>query len=90
MRLLVFFLTVAASALQVLPPVQFHDIPGDKGFSLTEVERVIYIETNFTAWRDQDGLTLIPPSALEFAKTFRDDLATLTNSSWNIPRAPDP
>lgn len=82
----VFFLTTfaLASALQTLPPIQSaqHSHPGE--FSLASTDRVIYLEEGFSEWKDQDGLTLIPPSASQFAGTFRDDLQELTNSTWNI------
>ncbi|CAG7921071.1 unnamed protein product [Penicillium olsonii] len=73
----------AVSALQTLPPVQFEKISSD-GFSLETANRTIYLEAGFASWRDQNGLTLIPPSAHEFATTFRDDLQQLTNSSWEL------
>ncbi|CAG7943896.1 unnamed protein product [Penicillium salamii] len=76
-------LAAAASALQTLPPVQF-DNTGSHGFSLEKANRTIFLEASFASWRDQNGLTLIPPSAHEFANTFRDDLEVLTNSSWEL------
>lgn len=76
----------AASALQTLPPAQFDALETlkDERFSLATTNKVIYIEEDFASWTDQNGLTLIPPSALEFARTFRDDLQDLTNSSWDV------
>ncbi|OQE19018.1 hypothetical protein PENSTE_c016G06653 [Penicillium steckii] len=85
MRWFVLF-AVAATALQTLPPVKFEEATSDRsrGFSLAKTEKNIYIEEDFSAWTDKDGLTLIPPSALEFARTFRDDLQEISNSSWTI------
>ncbi|CAI7629049.1 unnamed protein product [Penicillium manginii] len=89
MRWPVFLIAVAASAasaLQTLPPAHFDapETPTDESFSLGTTERIIYIEKGFASWVDHNGLTLIPPSALEFAQTFRDDLQELTNSSFDI------
>lgn len=85
MRWFVFF-AVAASALQTLPPVKSEGAASDRntGFSLATTRKTIYIEEEFSTWTDKDGLTLIPPSALDFARTFRDDLQELSNSSWVI------
>ncbi|KAJ5156907.1 uncharacterized protein N7482_008007 [Penicillium canariense] len=81
-------LAAVALSLQTLPPVAFHphspDSAAAQGFSLANADNVIYIQDGFSSWRDQDGLTLIPPSASEFALTFRDDLHEITNSSWEI------
>lgn len=83
-----FFLAVVASALQLqtLPPVHFNHshVDSDSGFSLVTANNVIYIQEEFASWRDQGGLTLIPPSASEFARTFQKDLQELSNSSWDL------
>ncbi|KAJ6119161.1 hypothetical protein N7523_003441 [Penicillium sp. IBT 18751x] len=78
------FLASAAVALQTLPPVQFEEVPSSGGFSLASTDRVIYVEKGFSDWKDQHGLTLVPPSAFQFAGLFRDDLQELTNSTWDI------
>lgn len=90
MKSFFLFLATVASALQTLPPVQLDalDNPTDNNFSLATVNRIIYVEEAFAPWTDQNGLTLIPPSALEFARTFRDDLQELTNSSWDVQAVP--
>ncbi|KAJ5179080.1 CAZyme family GH20 [Penicillium capsulatum] len=76
---------VGASALQTLPPVQSQSHPDqNNGFSFDAVDKVIYLTDDFASWRDQDGLTLIPPSASEFAHTFQKDLHELTNTSWEL------
>ncbi|KAJ6144110.1 hypothetical protein N7470_008005 [Penicillium chermesinum] len=62
----------------------FFQPSGNAGFSLANVERTIYLPRDLASWVDQDGLTLIPPSASEFAHTFRRDLQELTNSSWAL------
>ncbi|KAJ5542739.1 hypothetical protein N7535_005163 [Penicillium sp. DV-2018c] len=86
MKWIVVSLAAVASALQTLPPVHF-DRAGhahNKGFSLEKTDRTIYLDANFASWKDQNGLTLLPPSASDFANTFRDDLQELTNSSWEL------
>ncbi|KAJ5474232.1 hypothetical protein N7475_003798 [Penicillium sp. IBT 31633x] len=86
MKLTVLCLATVASALQKLPPVNFDNIGSghNKGFSLETTDRTIYLNADFASWKDQNGLTLLPPSALDFANTFRDDLQELTNSSWEL------
>lgn len=88
MLLWILYLTAAAgaSALQTLPPVWLkHGSAGkDDGFSIGATDKIIYLQEEFAAWRDQDGLTLIPPSASEFAHTFQKDLNALTNASWEL------
>lgn len=77
-----YFLVVAVSALQTLPPVRWANT--GESFDIGAVERNIYISDHFASHRDEDGLTLIPPSAIEFAHTFRQDLEEVTGSSWEI------
>ncbi|KAJ5498764.1 Beta-hexosaminidase subunit alpha/beta [Penicillium expansum] len=86
MKWIVLSLAAVASALQILPPVHFDDTGSahNKGFSLTTTDRTIYLNVDFARWKDQNGLTLLPPSASDFANTFRDDLQELTNSSWEL------
>ncbi|KAJ5787880.1 hypothetical protein N7457_002870 [Penicillium paradoxum] len=86
MQWIVLSLAAVASALQSLPPVDFDNTgSGDnKGFSLETADRTIYLNADFASWKDQNGLTLLPPSASDFANTFRDDLQELTNSSWEL------
>ncbi|KAJ5086200.1 hypothetical protein N7532_010971 [Penicillium argentinense] len=90
MKWYIVSLAALASALQTLPPVQFDplDAPTYGGFSLATADKVIYLQKGLDSWTDQEGMTLIPPSALEFAHTFRDDLQELTNSSWDLKIAP--
>ncbi|KAJ5769744.1 uncharacterized protein N7511_001795 [Penicillium nucicola] len=83
MQWIILSFAAVAYALQTLPPVRLDPVSG-KGFSLDSVNRTIYLQADFASLRDQNGLTLIPPSALEFANTFRDDLQELTNSSWDL------
>ncbi|KAJ5170976.1 uncharacterized protein N7500_003759 [Penicillium coprophilum] len=85
MKWIILSLAAVASALQGLPPVHFDSTGLDHiGFSLATTDRTIYLDANFASWKDQNGLTLLPPSASDFANTFRDDLQELTNSSWEL------
>ncbi|KAJ5229005.1 hypothetical protein N7489_009713 [Penicillium chrysogenum] len=86
MKWIILSLATVASALQTLPPVHFDDTGSghNKGFSLATTDRTVYLDADFASWKDHNGLTLIPPSASDFANTFRDDLQELTNSSWEL------
>lgn len=88
MKLSTLALATVASALQTLPPVEWDQqdsyINATHGFSLQKADHIIYLQDDIANWRDQNGLTLIPPSALEFAHTLRGDLQEITNSSWQI------
>ncbi|KAB8264148.1 glycoside hydrolase superfamily [Aspergillus pseudonomiae] len=78
-------LIAAVSALQTLPPVQWTSLGSEPdGFDIATIDRNIYITNSFASDRDENGLTLIPPSAIEFANTFRQDLEELTGESWNL------
>ncbi|KAE8153549.1 glycoside hydrolase [Aspergillus avenaceus] len=86
MRLFVALLLAAlVSALQSLPPVHWISLGREiAGFNIATVERNIYITEDFSSVRDENGLTLIPPSALEFADTFRRDLEEITGQRWGV------
>lgn len=88
MKVSILALVAVASALQTLPPVEWEQLnshfDAGHGFSLTKTDHIIYLQEDFAHWRDQDGLTLIPPSALDFANTLRGDLEEITNSPWQI------
>lgn len=80
-----FTLLVPAWTYQLLPPGTF--APSSNASSKLDfqaLEKVIYLETAFGSVKDVDGLTLIPPSASEFAETFRQDLERISGSSWTI------
>ncbi|KAE8356134.1 glycoside hydrolase superfamily [Aspergillus coremiiformis] len=73
------------SGFQTLPPVHWTSLAHDyDDFDITSIDRTIYIKNSFASNRDQNGLTLIPPSALEFANTFRQDLKEVTGVSWHL------
>ncbi|GAB1197547.1 hypothetical protein APSETT444_006844 [Aspergillus pseudonomiae] len=82
---IVWGISGAVSALQTLPPVQWTSLGSEPdGFDIATIDRNIYITNSFASDRDENGLTLIPPSAIEFANTFRQDLEELTGESWNL------
>ncbi|KAF2851667.1 glycoside hydrolase family 20 protein [Plenodomus tracheiphilus IPT5] len=82
----VIFLQIAwAKALQSLPPVQWTTVDNaSSGFSLTTAPRTIYINGAFAQTSDTGGLTLIPPTAYEFAETFYSDLSLLFGGNWTL------
>ncbi|RAL14393.1 beta-N-acetylhexosaminidase [Aspergillus homomorphus CBS 101889] len=72
-------------AFQVLPPVEWNTTGlSENGFDIRGVEKNIFLASSFASCRDENGLTLIPPSAGEFAETFRQDLEEVTNTSWAL------
>jgi hexosaminidase len=80
-----FALAGAAAALQPLPPVQWTSSNASStGFSIEEAPKKVYVANNFADHADTEGLTLIPPSAYEFAETFRQDLSQLFGDEWTI------
>jgi hexosaminidase len=75
------------AALQPLPPVQWtHSKTATTGFALHEAPKVIYIDSAFANVSDRGGLTLIPPTAYEFARTFTQDIAALFGGNWTIQK----
>lgn len=79
-----------AVALQPLPPVQWTDAKslsnGFNGFVTRNASKIIYIEDSFANIADTEGLTLIPPTAFQFAETFRQDLSSWTTANWTLQR----
>jgi hexosaminidase len=53
-------------------------------WSVESSSKIIYIEDEFASISDTDGLTLIPPTAHDFATTFRDDLEKVTGFNWTL------
>ncbi|KAF1966295.1 beta-N-acetylhexosaminidase [Bimuria novae-zelandiae CBS 107.79] len=89
-----YALVSAAAALQPLPPVQWSKGNGSTsgGFSLKDAPRTIYLQRSFANTSDTEGLTLIPPTAYEFAQTFGKDLSQLFGGNWSVQQidsAPD-
>jgi hexosaminidase len=76
-----------AAALQPLPPVQWtHSNSTTPGFSLRNSPRTVYIQSNFSEVRDTKGLTLIPPTASDFAKTFTQDVTAFFGGNWTLQK----
>lgn len=75
-----------AAALQPLPPVQWTagNASANGGFSLKDAPRTIYLQRSFANTSDSEGLTLIPPTAHEFAQTFSEDLSQLFGEGWTV------
>jgi hexosaminidase len=81
---LTFFMGLSV-ALQAFPPVYWiNGAATSGGFSLVAGPKTIYLDSTFANTTDTGGLTLIPPSAREFAETFCRDLSTLFNQDWNV------
>ena len=77
----------AAAALQALPPVQWSaGNTSATAFSLGEAPKTIYILKSFADNTDTEGLTLIPPTAYEFAETFRQDISQLFGANWTLEK----
>lgn len=83
LSLLLLGVSAVASALQPLPPVDWTS-SGGHGFDIATANHTIYIHNDFVEQRDQNGLTLIPPSAREFANTFKQDLEEVTGNGWTV------
>lgn len=44
----------------------------------------LYIDKAFAQFSDTEGLTLIPPTAYEFAETFRSDISSFLGGNWTL------
>ncbi|KAF2643765.1 beta-N-hexosaminidase [Massarina eburnea CBS 473.64] len=88
MRVLGTLASVAvAAALQPLPPVQWSSTnTSGSSFSLASAPNTIYIQKAFADVVDKNGLTLIPPTAYEFAQTFQQDLSQLFGGNWTLEK----
>jgi len=75
---------VVAALPQPLPPVQWTRNGSTGAFVLVNAPNTIYIDSSFADQSDTEGLTLIPPTALEFAETFRQDISQLTHGNWTL------
>ncbi|KAK5999125.1 Beta-hexosaminidase -like protein [Cladobotryum mycophilum] len=61
------------SQLLGIPTVPFN-VSSSGAFDLTSLQSIV-VDAKYSAVRDQDGLTTIPPTLLDFAQTFHNDLA---------------
>lgn len=60
------------------------NITSDKTFDLRNLHTII-VDLSHSSTRDEDGLTLIPPSLWEFAETFQGDLAGIGVNAVVLP-----
>ena len=74
-----------AHAQDLIPPIlETADVLIQVIWSVEESQKIIYIDDDFASVTDDDGLTLIPPTALDFATTFRDDINEITGLNWTL------
>ncbi|KAI0099162.1 putative beta-N-hexosaminidase [Nemania sp. FL0031] len=76
---------VVVSSFQLLPPARLS--PHNEttaGLSLGEISKTVYITDSLASHRDAGGLTLIPPSGLEFARLLIDDLEETSGTQWAL------
>jgi hexosaminidase len=81
------YVVTSASSLQLLPPTPAfsdHDRVGNKVWEATAKYKRIYIDADFAARKDTDGLTLIPPRGRDFAEVFLEDLNHVTGFNWSL------
>lgn len=60
------------------------NITSDRTYDLRNVHTIV-VDLAHSTTRDQDGLTLIPPTLWEFAETFQDDLAGIGINTILLP-----
>jgi hexosaminidase len=60
------------------------DISSDQTFDLSKVHAVV-VDIAHSSTRNEDGLTLIPPTLWGFAETFRNDLAGIGINTVLLP-----
>jgi hexosaminidase len=82
------YATALASRLQLLPPTPVVDkqntITGESVWDAKTSCKKIYLDASFSSKKDSDGLTLIPPSSLDFAEVFLEDLNDITSFNWSL------
>lgn len=78
-----------ASALELLPPASVSDktsFTGEAVWNADSSSKKIYIDSDFASVKDTDGLTLIPPSAHDFAEVFLEDLNQITGVNFTLEK----
>ncbi|GAP93378.2 putative glycoside hydrolase [Rosellinia necatrix] len=76
---------VVVASLQLLPPPRVLAHNGTTpGFSPEDASTTVYITKSLASYRDSGGLTLIPPSGLEFAQVFIEDLNRASGRRWTL------
>jgi hexosaminidase len=76
-----------ASTLEILPPAPVtsdRSFTGESVWDAKSSSKKVYIERDFASQSDEDGLTLIPPTGLEFAHVFLEDLNHVTGFNWSL------
>ncbi|KAM0548184.1 hypothetical protein ACHAPJ_009982 [Fusarium lateritium] len=74
-----------ALAQDIIPPILDSTASfKEETWSADSSPKIIYIDNDFASVSDKDGLSLIPPTALQFATTFWNDLNQLTGSNWTL------
>ncbi|KAI6467635.1 hypothetical protein MCOR14_005634 [Pyricularia oryzae] len=79
---------VGTSSLELLPPLpkSDSDFTTAATWDWAKTAKTIFIDSSFANVSDTDGLTLIPPTAFDFASTFRDDISILLSQNWTLER----
>lgn len=78
---------IAVQALQSLPPISSNADDTDtsaSSFDFSLATRTVYITSDIAEQRDDEGLTLIPPSGQEFAALFVEELSNATKEAWSL------
>tara|TARA_R110002003_G_scaffold187_12_gene14679 strand:- start:4100 stop:5695 length:1596 start_codon:yes stop_codon:yes gene_type:complete len=86
-RWLIAIFSGLVAALQPLPPLQQLQTRSNTtatGFLLDDATRIVYLQRTFANVSDTQGSTLIPPTAAQFAETFRQDLVALFGGNWTL------
>jgi hexosaminidase len=82
---LVLFIGGVVQSFQLLPPV--HVVAHNEtaqGFPFDRISTTIYITDSLASHSDSSGLSLIPPTGMEFAQTFLEDLNEASGKRWTI------
>ncbi|KPI42579.1 Beta-hexosaminidase subunit A1 [Cyphellophora attinorum] len=74
--------------LQALPPLPATTNSSSStstiGFDFVQAQPAVFITQNVAQYRDQDGLTLVPPSGKDFATIFVQELCNMTGQVWSL------
>ncbi|TLS30889.1 hypothetical protein PpBr36_02582 [Pyricularia pennisetigena] len=84
----VLLAAIGTSSLELLPPLprSDNDLTTAATWDLAKTAKTIFVDSSFANVSDTDGLTLIPPTAYDFASTFRDDISILLSQNWTLER----
>lgn len=88
LSLSLFFGVLAAGAvLPGLPTVPFSARDGDEPWRLSSFEAIV-VDEAFADATNEKGMTLIPPTLLEFAETFASDLQDVLGHDVDVEVGP--